>query len=131
MSAKKVAAKKVTSPEGASPNRAKTKAPSAPQAAASTEKQWSLCLYVAGESPRSRTALLNLRKLCEERLKGRYTIEVIDLTKRPDLAKADQILAVPTLIRKIPEPMKRLIGDLSDADRALVALEMAASFAEA
>jgi circadian clock protein KaiB len=85
---------------------------------------WNLWLYVAGDSPRSRTALNNLRKLCEERLKGNYNIEVIDLTKRPDLAKVDQILAVPTLIRKIPEPMKRIIGDLSNADRALVALDM-------
>ncbi|HEX2875037.1 MAG TPA: circadian clock KaiB family protein [Polyangiaceae bacterium] len=85
---------------------------------------WNLWLYVAGDSPRSRTALNNLRKLCEDRLKGNYNIEVIDLTKRPDLAKIDQILAVPTLIRKIPEPMKRIIGDLSNADRALVALDM-------
>jgi circadian clock protein KaiB len=89
-----------------------------------TGAAWNLWLYVAGDSPRSRTALNNLRKLCELRLKGNYKIEVIDLTKRPDLAKADQILAVPTLIRKIPEPMKRIIGDLSDADRALVALDL-------
>lgn len=88
---------------------------------------WNLRLYVAGDSPRSRTALSNLQKLCEERLKGNYNIEVIDLTKRPDLAKADQILAVPTLIRKIPEPMKRIIGDLSNADRALIALDMQAA----
>jgi circadian clock protein KaiB len=87
---------------------------------------WNLRLYVAGDSPRSRSALANLRKLCEARLKNNYHIEVIDLTKRPDLAKADQILAVPTLIRKVPEPMKRIIGDLSNADRALVALEMQA-----
>ena len=85
---------------------------------------WSLRLYVAGESPRSKTALENLTRLCEERLKGAYRIEVIDLTKRPELAKADQILAVPTLVRRVPEPVKRLIGDLSDSDRALVALEM-------
>ena len=82
---------------------------------------------MAGDSPRSRLALSNLRKLCEERLKGNYNIEVIDLTKRPDLAKADQILAVPTLIRNIPEPMKRIIGDLSNADRALIALDMQAA----
>ena len=88
---------------------------------------WNLRLYVAGDSPRSRLALSNLRKLCEERLKGNYNIEVIDLTKRPDLAKADQILAVPTLIRNIPEPMKRIIGDLSNADRALIALDMQAA----
>jgi circadian clock protein KaiB len=103
-----------------------SKAPKRP-AAKAKEKVWSLRLYVAGDSPRSRTALQNLQKLCEERLKGKYEIEVIDLTKRPDLAKIDQILAVPTLVRKIPEPMKRIIGDLSDADRALVALEMAAT----
>jgi len=84
---------------------------------------WNLRLYVAGDSPRSRTALANLRKLCEACLQN-YDIEVIDLTKRPDLAKADQILAVPTLVRKIPEPMKRIIGDLSNADRALIALDM-------
>jgi circadian clock protein KaiB len=93
-------------------------------APASKPVPWNLRLYVAGDSPRSRMALANLRKLCESRLDVRYDIEVIDLTKRPDLAKADQILALPTLIRKIPEPMKRIIGDLSDADRALVALEM-------
>jgi len=88
------------------------------------EKGWRLRLYVAGDSPRSRLALSNLRRLCEERIKGDYEIEVIDLTKLPHLAKADQILAVPTLIRSIPEPMKRIIGDLSDADRALVALDL-------
>jgi len=85
---------------------------------------WNLRLYIAGDSPRSRTALANLKRLCEAQLAGKYEIEVIDLTKRPDLAKADQILAVPTLIRKVPEPMKRIIGDLSNADRALIALDM-------
>jgi circadian clock protein KaiB len=87
-------------------------------------EQWNLRLYVAGDSPRSRTALANLKRLCEEQLAGNYDIEVIDLTKRPELAKADQILAVPTLIRKVPEPMKRIIGDLSNADRAVIALDM-------
>lgn len=100
-----------------------------PLAATKGKKQWNLRLYVAGDSPRSRTALANLQKLCEARLKDNYDIEVIDLTKRPDLAKADQILAVPTLIRKIPEPMKRLIGDLSNSDRALVALDLEAAVA--
>lgn len=85
---------------------------------------WSLRLYVAGDSPRSRTALANLRRLCEERIKGDYAIEIIDLTKAPHLAKVDQILALPTLIRSVPEPVKRVIGDLSDADRALVALDL-------
>jgi circadian clock protein KaiB len=95
-----------------------------PARQADGQKHWNLRLYVAGDSPRSRTALANLKKLCEATLKGNYDIEVIDLTKRPDLAKTDQILAVPTLIRKIPEPMKRIIGDLSNADRALIALDM-------
>jgi circadian clock protein KaiB len=85
---------------------------------------WNLRLYIAGDSPRSRTALANLKRLCEAQLHGNYDIEVIDLTKRPELAKADQILAVPTVIRKVPEPMKRIIGDLSNADRALVSLDM-------
>ena len=85
---------------------------------------WQLRLYVAGDSPRSRLALNNLRNLCEERLRGDYEIQVIDLTKVPHLAKVDQILAVPTLVRSIPEPMKRIIGDLSNADRALVALDL-------
>jgi circadian clock protein KaiB len=101
----------------------KTSASSA-KATGTPRAQWNLRLYVAGDSPRSRTALANLRRLCEQQLKDSYDIEVIDLTQRPDLAKADQILAVPTLIRKIPEPMKRVIGDLSQADRALIALDM-------
>jgi len=96
-----------------------------PEKDAGGREAWNLRLYVAGDSPRSRMALANLKKLCEERLKGRYDIEVIDLQKRPDLAKVDQILAVPTLIRKIPAPTKRLIGDLSNADRAVVALDLA------
>ena len=94
------------------------------------QEHWNLRLYIAGDSPRSRTALANLTKLCESQLKDKYDIEVIDLTKRPDLAKADQILAVPTLIRKIPEPMKRIIGDLSNADRALLALDMQVAVGE-
>jgi circadian clock protein KaiB len=101
----------------------KPKAP-AKGAKAGGKKPWTLRLYVAGDSPRSRTALANLKKLCEETLKDNYAIEVIDLTKRPELAKADQILAVPTLVRQIPEPMKRIIGDLSNADRALIALDI-------
>jgi circadian clock protein KaiB len=87
---------------------------------------WTLRLYIAGDSPKSRTALANLQRLCDTHLKGKYKIEVIDLKTRPELAKADQILALPTLIRKIPEPMKRLIGDLSNAERALVALDLGA-----
>jgi circadian clock protein KaiB len=87
--------------------------------------RWDLRLYVAGDSPKSRTALANLRRLCELHLGGgRYTIEVIDLAKNPKLAKVHQIIAIPTLIRSLPEPIKRVIGDLSDEDKTLVALEM-------
>ena len=87
--------------------------------------KWTLRLYVAGDSPKSRAALTNLRKLCEQHLVGRYEIEVIDLVKEPQLAKAHQILAIPTLVRKLPEPVRRVIGDLSDADKALLLLDVA------
>jgi circadian clock protein KaiB len=98
--------------------------------AGNAEDVWTLRLYVAGDSPKSRAALANLQRLCDTHIKGKYQIEVIDLKTRPELAKADQILALPTLVRKIPEPMKRLIGDLSNADRALVALELGAAEAK-
>jgi circadian clock protein KaiB len=88
-------------------------------------QKWTLSLYVAGDSPRSRTALINLRKLCEQHLFGRYEIEVIDLAKEPQLAKAHQIVAIPTLVRKLPEPVRRVIGDLSDVDKALLLLDVA------
>lgn len=89
------------------------------------EQVWTLRLYVAGDNQKSRTALSNIRRLCKEHLgDGAYEIEVIDLMKNPQLAKADQILAIPTLVRKLPEPMKRVIGDLSNADRALLALDL-------
>ncbi|MFT3923602.1 MAG: circadian clock KaiB family protein [Myxococcales bacterium] len=88
------------------------------------ENVWNLRLYVAGDSPKSRSAITNLRKLCEAHLKTGYTIEVIDLLKEPSLAKTHQIVAIPTLIRKLPEPIKRVIGDLSDADKALVSLDL-------
>ena len=90
----------------------------------SADGNWDLRLYVAGDSPRSRLALENLRRLCDEHLGKRYRIEIVDLRQRPELAKADQILAVPTLVRKIPEPIKRIIGDLSDSERALMALDL-------
>jgi circadian clock protein KaiB len=94
---------------------------------ASAAAPWTLRLYVAGDSPKSRTALSNLQRLCDTHLKGKYKIEVIDLKTRPELAKADQILALPTLIRKIPEPIKRVIGDLSNAERAVLALDIGGS----
>jgi circadian clock protein KaiB len=83
-----------------------------------------LRLYVAGQTVRSMAALANLRRICAEHLEGRYRIEVIDLLERPHLARGDQILALPTLVRKLPEPIRRLIGDLSNTERALVGLDL-------
>jgi len=83
-----------------------------------------LRLYVAGQTARSLTALTNLKRICEEHLEGRYRIEVIDLLERPQLARGDQILALPTLVRKLPPPIRKLVGDLSDTERALVGLDL-------
>jgi circadian clock protein KaiB len=85
---------------------------------------WNLRLYVAGQTPKSLTAFSNLKKLCEEQLPGRYQIEIVDLTKQPHLAQNDQIVALPTLVRKLPEPIKRVIGDLSNLERVMVGLEL-------
>ena len=85
---------------------------------------YNLRLYVAGQTPKSITALANLKKICEEHLVGRYQIEVIDLLEHPQLAVGDQILAVPTLVRRLPEPLKRLIGNLSNMERVLVGLDL-------
>ncbi len=85
---------------------------------------WELRLYVAGQTPRSITAFANLKKICEENLKGKYSIEVVDLTKNPQLAAGDQIFALPTLVRKLPEPVKKIIGDLSNTERVLVGLDI-------
>jgi circadian clock protein KaiB len=86
--------------------------------------EWDLKLYIAGATPRAVTALANLKKLCEEHLAGKYEIEVIDLLKTPQLAKGDQILAVPTLVRKLPEPVRKIIGDLSNTEKVLVGLDL-------
>lgn len=104
---KKPAAKKV---------QAKTKAPK--------DNVWNLRLYVAGQTPKSLTAFSNLKKLCEEHLPGRYEIEVVDLMKNPQLAQIDQIVALPTLVRKLPEPIKRVIGDLSNTSRVMVGIDL-------
>ncbi len=88
------------------------------------EAEWELRLYVAGETPKSVTAFNNLKKLCEEHLEGKYRIEVVDLLKNPQLAQGDQILAIPTLVRKLPEPIKKIIGDLSNTERVLVGLDL-------
>ncbi len=90
----------------------------------SKNEVWHLRLYVAGQTPRSLAALANLKKICEEHLAGKYTIEVIDLLKNPQLAQGDQILALPTLVRKLPPPMRKIIGDISNVERVLVGLDI-------
>ena len=98
--------------------------PKKPKKEKTQEEKWQLRLYVAGNSAKSIKAFNNLHKICDENLKGKYHIEVIDLTKNPQLAKGDQILAVPTLVRKLPPPLKKIIGDLSDTVKVLVGLDL-------
>ena len=88
------------------------------------EEIWELRLYIAGNTPKSITALTNLKKYCEEHLKGKYIIEVVDLLVKPQLAEGDQILAVPTLVKKVPEPIRKIIGDLSNEEKVLVGLNI-------
>src|SRR5215216_987594 len=88
------------------------------------KKTYELRLYVAGQTPKSIAAFANLKKICEEHLAGEYEIEVIDLVKKPQLASSNQILAIPTLVRKLPSPIKKIIGDLSDTERVLVGLDI-------
>lgn len=92
--------------------------------ATSSDEQFELRLYVAGQTPKSIQAFANLKKICEEHLRGRYTIEVVDLLENPGLAEGDQILAIPTLVRKLPEPIKKIIGDLSETERVLIGLDL-------
>ncbi len=87
-------------------------------------KVWELRLYVAGQTPKSVKAFANLKRICEEHLAGRYRIEVIDLMENPHLAKQDQIVAIPTLVRNLPEPVRKIIGDLANKERVLVGLEI-------
>ena len=87
-------------------------------------EKWNLRLYVAGQTTKSIEAFDNLRRICEEHLAGQYSIELVDLTKNPQLAKGDQILALPTLVRKLPPPIKKIIGDLSNTERVLVGLDL-------
>lgn len=89
-----------------------------------SERHYELRLYVAGQTPRSVEAFANLKKICEEHLKGNYSIEVIDLIENPKLARGDQILAIPTLVRKLPEPIRKIIGNLSDTERVLIGLDL-------
>jgi circadian clock protein KaiB len=105
--------------------------PTTPEAAESPEQNhannedtWNLRLYVAGQTRKSITALANLQRFCEEHLQGRYQIEVIDLLQHPQLAQGDQILAIPTLVRRLPAPMRKIIGDLSNTERVVVGLDL-------
>jgi len=88
------------------------------------DRRYVLRLYVTGSTPKSMTAIANIKKICEENLKGRYVLEVIDLYQQPQLAKGHQIIAVPTLIKEIPPPIRRIIGDLSDTEKVLVGLDL-------
>jgi len=87
-------------------------------------KKWNLRLYVAGQTPKSIVALANLKRICDQHLEGQYKVEVIDLMENPQLAQRDQIVAIPTLVRELPTPLKRIIGDLSNTDRVLVGLDV-------
>jgi circadian clock protein KaiB len=106
--------------KGARPARRKRKA------GGGATKTWRLRLYVAGRTPRSVAALANLKRICDEHLHGRYSIEVVDLFKNPQLARGDQIVALPTLVRSLPVPIRRIVGDLSNVDRTLVGLHLKA-----
>jgi circadian clock protein KaiB len=108
------------SPRAASPRSVR----SGPSGAADDRGHYSLRLYVAGATVKSKAALDNLRRVCESHLVGRYEIEVIDLMENPKLARGDQIIAVPTLVRRLPEPLKRIIGDLSNTEKLLVGLDI-------
>ena len=109
-----------SSPVGPAKRVGKTKA----KGSGDKEIFWRLRLYVAGQTPKSLTAFANLKRICEEHLQGRYSIEVIDLLVNPQLAQGDQILAIPTLVRKLPEPIRKIIGDLSNEERVLVGLDV-------
>ena len=90
----------------------------------SKKEIWELRLYIAGKTARAVTAFANLKKICEDHLEDRYSIEIVDLLKKPQLARGDQILAVPTLVRKLPQPVRKIIGDLSNTERVLVGLDL-------
>jgi circadian clock protein KaiB len=99
-------------------------APADASSIAEEAEQWHLRLYVAGQSPKSLRAFANLVQMCEEHLDSRYDIEVVDLLENPQLAAGDEIVAIPTLVRRLPAPMRKIIGDLSDSDRVLVGLQL-------
>ena len=105
--------------KGKAPARLKSK-----EAKTDVEVRYDLRLYVAGQTPRSLQALTNLNKICEDHLAGKYRLQIIDLLKKPQLAAGDQILAIPTLVRKLPQPLRKIVGDLRDTERALVGLQI-------
>jgi circadian clock protein KaiB len=107
--------------ELANPSRSKKKSSSG------NDEVWDLRLYTAGQTPRSIAAFANLKRICDEYLPGRYNIEVIDLVKHPQLAAGDQIVAIPTLVRKLPQPLRKIVGDLRNTDSALVGLQLRAT----
>jgi circadian clock protein KaiB len=109
--------------KGPAAKAARKTSPKAAQSKAPIER-WNLFLYIAGQTPKSLTAFSNLKRLCEEHLQGRYQIEIIDLVKDPQRAQDDQIVALPTLVRKLPEPIKRIVGDLSNTDRVVVGMDL-------
>lgn len=113
-----------SSKPSAKPERAAARQPKSKNARASKRPLWELRLYVAGMTPTSIRAFENLKKLCEEHMQGAYKIQVVDLLERPTLARGDQIIAVPTLVRRLPTPVKKIIGDLSNTERVLVGLDL-------
>jgi circadian clock protein KaiB len=113
---------KKTAVKSSAARKAKPRADKADSTGA--DNHWNLRLYVAGQTPRSLAAFANLKKLCEVHLPQRHRIEVVDLTKQPHLAQSDQIVALPTLVRKLPEPIKRVVGDLSNLEKVLVGLDL-------
>jgi circadian clock protein KaiB len=115
--------KKIASPKSNSGSRP-GKSASAKTAKRSTEEFWMMRLYIAGRSTRSLAAIENLRRICDAHMNGRCKVEVIDLMRNPELARADQIVALPTLVRKLPVPVRRIIGDLSATDKVLMSLEL-------
>lgn len=104
--------------------RTKQKSSQRPRHSRQTSNFCELRLYVAGQTPKSLAALANLKRICEEHMPNRYRVEVIDLVKHPQLAQGDQILAIPTLVRRVPEPLRKIIGDLSNTERVLVGLDI-------
>lgn len=106
--------------ELANPNSSKKN----PNSGNNNDEVWDLRLYTAGQTPRSVAAFANLKRICDEYLPGRYNIEVVDLVKHPQLAAGDQIVAIPTLVRKLPQPLRKIVGDLRNTDSALVGLQL-------